>query len=130
MGPVLKVEKLLLDTNILIDFLRGYQKTTDFLSRPGYSFLLSTITVAELYSGLKGKAEEKMLEALLKRFQIIPVTASIAQKGGLFKNKYFKSHGVGIADSVIAATAELEGTRLVTLNIKHFPMIKSKFAPY
>lgn len=71
-----------------------------------------------------------MLEELLERFQIIPVSAQIAKKGGLFKNKYFKSHGVGIADSVIAATAKLEDAKMATLNTKHFPMLESKFAPY
>lgn len=71
-----------------------------------------------------------MLEKLLERFQIIPVSVAIAKQGGLLKSKYHKSHGVGIADAVIAATAKHEDTRLVTLNIKHFPMIESKFAPY
>ena len=36
---------------------------------------------------------------------------------------YAASHGVGLADAIIAATATLEDAALGTLNIKHYPML-------
>jgi len=50
--------------------------------------------------------------------------------GGLFRRTFLKSHGIGIADAVIAATAEAEDAILVTLNQKHFPMLSKVIVPY
>ena len=33
-------------------------------------------------------------------------------------------HGVGLADAMLAATAEAENAELKTLNTKHYPMFK------
>jgi predicted nucleic acid-binding protein len=35
-----------------------------------------------------------------------------------------------LADALIAATAEADGARLATLNIKHFPMLPDVLVPY
>jgi predicted nucleic acid-binding protein len=43
---------------------------------------------------------------------------------GLYKRDYSKSHGVGIADAILAAITEKERAKLKTLNVKHYPMIK------
>ncbi|MBL0701952.1 MAG: hypothetical protein JJV91_00540 [Desulfosarcina sp.] len=51
-----------------------------------------------------------------------PVDAEIAKTGGLYKRDYAKSHGVGLADAILAATAEARNAELKTLNIKHYPM--------
>jgi predicted nucleic acid-binding protein len=48
----------------------------------------------------------------------------------LYRRDYGKSHGVGLADALIAATAELNQATLVTLNQKHFPMIIDIMVPY
>jgi predicted nucleic acid-binding protein len=52
------------------------------------------------------------------------VSAAIAKAAGLHKRDYAKSHGVGLADAVVAATANAEGAELKTLNIRHYPMLK------
>ncbi|TFG89271.1 MAG: type II toxin-antitoxin system VapC family toxin, partial [Hyphomicrobiales bacterium] len=41
-----------------------------------------------------------------------------------------KSHGVGLADAIIAATADSENAELKTLNVKHYPMFKGLTPPY
>ena len=41
----------------------------------------------------------------------------------LYKRDFNKSHGVGLADAILAATAENEKAELKTLNVKHYPMI-------
>ena len=57
-------------------------------------------------------------------FRIIPVTPALARAGGLYKRDYAKSYGLGLADTIIAATAEAENADLKTLNTKHYPMIE------
>ncbi|MFZ3115096.1 MAG: PIN domain-containing protein [Syntrophales bacterium] len=45
-------------------------------------------------------------------------------KAGLYRRQYGPSHGVGLADALIAATAEANDAKVATLNKTHFPMIE------
>jgi predicted nucleic acid-binding protein len=121
---------ILPDTDVLVDFFRGYDKAVTFVTKNYSRIILSSIAVAELYGGVKGEEEQTVLENFISLFPVIPVTAAIAKVGGLYKRDYGKSHGVGIADAILAATAEAENAELKTLNIKHFPMIEGLKAPY
>jgi predicted nucleic acid-binding protein len=113
----------LLDTDILVDFFRGYGKEVIFVNVNSSRIILSSIVIAELYAGVKGESELTVLENFVSLFRILPVTSEIAKTGGLYKRDYGKSHGVGLADAIIAATCEAENAELKTLNIKHYPMI-------
>lgn len=121
---LIMAESFLLDTDVLIDFLRGYDKAVDFVTANSHRIILSSIVVAELYAGVKGSAELSALDNFISLFTVVPVTAEIARAGGLYKRDYAKSHGVGLADAIIAATCESENAGLKTLNVKHYPMIK------
>lgn len=114
----------LVDTDVIIDFLRGYKKSVDFVNTHAAHIIFSSITVAELYAGVKGESERVILENFVSLFPVIPVSIEIARAGGLFKRDYGKSHGVGLADAIIAATCQAEQARLKTLNTRHYPMIK------
>ena len=91
---------------------------------------ISTITISELYAGVREGRERETLETLISKLDVIEVTEAIAVAGGLFQRRYLKSHGVGLADAVIAATAQVSGLKLVTLNQKHFPMFSDLISPY
>ena len=115
---------ILVDTDVLIDFLRGYEEAMSLVSVNSESIVVSTINVAELYAGVRGGAdgaEQSALDGLLALFRVIPVSSGIARLGGLYKRDYGRSHGVGIADA-IAATATVEDAALMTINVKHYPM--------
>ena len=73
---------------------------------------------------MKGDAEQAALEDFVSLFRVVPVSAEIAKAGGLYKRDYGGSHGVGLADAILAATAEAEDAELKTLNRKHYPMLK------
>ena len=120
----------LLDTDVLVDFLRGYSKAVTFVNANSPRVILSSIVVAELYAGVRGDTEQTALENFVSLFPIIPVTSEIAKAGGLYKRDYGKSHGVGLADAIIAATCEAENAALKTLNVKHYPMIKGLRSVY
>jgi predicted nucleic acid-binding protein len=114
----------LLDTDVLVDFLRGHKKAVAFVNTCSARIILSPIVVAELYAGVKGKAEQVALADFVSLFRVIPVSAEIAKAGALHKRDYGESHGVGLADAILAATAEAEGAELKTLNRNHYPMLK------
>ena len=114
----------LLDTDVLVDFLRGHSKAVAFVNARQDRIILSSIVVAELYAGVKGDDEQSVLETFVSLFRVVPVSAEIAKAGGLYKRDYAGSHGVGLADAILAATVEAENAEFKTLNIKHFPMLK------
>ena len=121
---------ILVDTNILIDHLRGRKEATDFLLSLKEQPFISSLTIAELFAGVKGKKEKTALHQLINAFHVIPISNEIAEEGGLFKNKYHKSHKIGLADALIAGTVTLGKLQLATLNKKHFPMLNSVLVPY
>lgn len=123
-------ELLLLDTDVLIDYLRGRKRAVEYLEGLAATLLVSAITVAELSAGLRGEAEERALESFLLAFLVVPVDGETARLGGAFRRRYGPSHGTGLADALIAATAQLQSATLVSLNTKHFPMLPGVRRPY
>jgi len=65
------------------------------------------------------------LDNFISIFRVVPFTREIARLGGLYKRDFSKSHGVGLADAILAATAEVEKAELKTLNVKHYPMFQA-----
>ena len=121
---------LLIDTNVVVDYLRANAKAIDFLESQTQALLMSSLSIAELYVGVKNGKERVVLDDFIEAFEVIPLTTAIAQKGGIYRRDFGKSHGVGLADALIAATAQIEDATLVTLNQKHFPMIQNLLVPY
>lgn len=121
---------LLIDTDVAIDYLRGHADAVTYIESLSGNNLLSAISVAELFAGVRDGAERTALESFVRAFQVVPIDTAIAERGGLFRRDFGKSHGVGLADALIAASAENRGATLVTLNAKHFPMVDSPHVPY
>ena len=124
------VSPLLIDTDVLIDYLRGQAAAVAYLESLTEPLLISAITVAELYAGVREGNERQALESFVSAFNVVPTDETIARRGGLYRRDYGKSHSVGLADALIAATAEVHGATLVTLNQKHFPMLAAVTVPY
>jgi predicted nucleic acid-binding protein len=120
------MKNILLDTDILINFLRGREKTRAFLSSLSDEATLycSVITVAEIFAGMK-EQERKKTEELLDSLNMIEVTKQIAEKAGSYKNR-IKSQILELDDCLIAASAESLDAILATGNTKHYPMTDIK----
>ena len=123
-------ERLLIDTDVLIEYLRGRSEAVEYLEGLSADLYLSVISLAELFAGTRGDEERGALEQLLQAFIIVPVTEKTARLGGLYRNEYRPSHGTGLADALIAAAAEDNGADLVTFNWRHFPMVSRITVPY
>ncbi|MDY6805975.1 MAG: type II toxin-antitoxin system VapC family toxin [Cyanobacteriota bacterium] len=123
-------ERLLIDTDVLIDYLRENALAVDFLENLTQLLLISSMTVAELYAGVREGKERTALDNFIMVFEVVPIDEKIAQLGGLYRRDYGKSHGVGLPDALIAATANIKQAKLVTLNKKHFPMLADVIVPY
>ncbi len=124
------MKSILLDTDVLVDFFRGHVKAVAFINDSSDRIILSAIVVAELFAGVKEGAEQGTIEEFVSLFRVVPVNPEIAKAGGLYKNKFGRSHGVGLADAILAASVEAENAELKTLNTKHYPMLKGLSPAY
>ncbi len=113
----------LLDTDIAIDFLRKRDYAKKLLENWAKQGLIaiSTLTHLEIYQGMKA-GEEEATNAFLDGLLSMPVDVSVARRAGKLLGD-LRSTGVtvGIADSVIAATAIELDVPLVTNNVDHYP---------
>ena len=113
---------LLLDTNILVDYLRNIEAASQYLESLRVKPAASVVSVMELIVGAKNRREEERITTINEVVQLLPVTLDIARRAGEFFKHYAPSHATGDLDALIAATAEHHGLKLATLNTKHFPM--------
>lgn len=113
----------LLDTDVLIDFLRGQLNAQALFAKLPTDCAVSAVSVAELHVGVREGPERDALQLLLDTFALIDLSPTIAAQGGLLRRDWGKSHGVGLNDALIAATALSAQRVLLTLNAKHFPML-------
>ena len=118
------MKPILVDTDVLIDYLRGHQSAVDLITGTDRIVMISSLSIAELYAGVKGDDEAKTLNDFIETLEVVPVTAALAKTAGSYRKKYLKSHNFGLADAVIAATVQQQGAVLMTLNVKHFPMLE------
>jgi len=121
---------LLIDTDVLIDFLRGEPKALAYLKAASALLRVSCLTLAELYVGVRDGAEHEALERLEGLLEPVEVDRDIAVQAGLFRRDYGRSHGTGLIDAAIAASAIATRSGLVTLNARHFPMLRGVIVPY
>ncbi len=122
--------RLLLDTDVLIDYLRGEPQAIAYLEECTETLMVSAVTIAELFAGVREREERQRLDGFLRIFEVVDVSPRIAERGGLIRRDYKRSHNTGLADALIAATAELARVCVVTLNDKHFPMLEDVSIPY
>ncbi|MCC5789039.1 MAG: type II toxin-antitoxin system VapC family toxin [Opitutales bacterium] len=121
---------MLIDTDILIDYFKEIPAAVEFVETYPDQIFISAISVAELYQGVRDGEERTALDDFLSAVGVLATNASIAQTAGLFRRQYRSSHNPGLADCLIAATAEAHCLPLKTLNTKHFPMLTEVEAPY
>lgn len=121
---MLPIGERTLDSDVLIDHLRGYQAYAGYIARyergelRGY---VSAVTVAELFAARRTRepVERKRVEKLLSLFIIVPVDMSISVLAGELRRDY----GLSLPDAIVAATALNLGLVLVTRNIRHYQRI-------
>jgi hypothetical protein len=116
---------LLVDSDILIEVSRGKDADLLFqwreLCRSDASILYSPVSAAEVWVGAR-PSEHDAIANLFGTLTCVPIEAVIGRRAGDYLRHYRKSHGVGLGDALIAASAVLNGATLWTRNRKHYPM--------
>lgn len=118
------MRKFLLDTSVIIDFLRRKDKENTLLYKLSEEELyISIITHTELFAG-KSVWEHKQvrdaLEMVFSGLKILPLNEEISERAGHIKAR---TRQTSLIDSVISATSIVHNLEVVTFNIKHFEQI-------
>ena len=118
-------QKLLIDTDILIDVSRGIPIAINRLQSEveNSTLAISSITQMELIVGCRNKTELQSLEKFLQRYVIIKVDELITDKAIELLIQYRLSHGLLIPDGLIAATAIVTDTPLLSKNQRDYRFI-------
>ena len=116
---------MLLDTDILIWYLRGNKNAFSFIEKQ-HGFYVSVVTYIELVQGMRNKIE---LDQLRKAFRawdatVIYLTEEISAKAMFLVERFFLSHSLQLADSLISSTCLVSSLPLATGNARHFEMIQ------
>ena len=125
---------LLVDTDALIWLLRGRDSARVALCASS-SVEVSVVTYMELVQGVRNKTELRMLRRTvgLSGWRILPLTEAIGQRATLYLESFGLSHGLRLADALIAATAVEAGNTLLTANAKHYRCVSdlslTRFTP-
>lgn len=119
---------VVLDTSILIDFLRRPKSDDSQLIQfnrlhPTEKIAISILTIQELYSGQSSKDgnKEQLFLKVVNKCEILPYTYEIARLAGELVRDIKSS--LGFPDAAIAATTILNKAKLLTLNKKDFHRI-------
>jgi predicted nucleic acid-binding protein len=116
---------VLVDTDVLIDAGRGVAVAVAFLEQLEQQAELATSVVSqmELIVGCRSSAELRALEGFLRRFQIIGLDHKASDIAVDLLRRFRLSHGLLIADALIAATVLSLGARFVTGNQRDYRFI-------
>jgi predicted nucleic acid-binding protein len=121
---------VLVDSDIIIEILRGRDREIaarwDALSLSDGNIMYSAVSIAELWTGAR-PLEHEAIARFFRSLTCVPVDAEIARHAGDNLRLYKKSHGVGLGDALIAASAHLNKATLWTRNRKHYPMKELSF---
>jgi len=113
---------VLVETTILVDFLRRSMAAADYLdtARAETDLFCSVVTRAELIVGARTRGELRSIDQLLARFQSEPIETGDSARALTWLQKYYHSRGVGFHDCLLAAAAVRRHIPIATLNEKHF----------
>lgn len=113
----------ILDTDVAVDAARGYPAALAWLDSLTEEPGLAGIAMMELVEGCPNKADLWRVQKMVARYTLYwPTPGDCAKALGFFSHLRF-SHGLGLQDALIAATAIGQGATLCTFNVKHFAAV-------
>jgi predicted nucleic acid-binding protein len=112
-----------LDTDILIDVQRGHPAAVAWFAGLTERPAVPLLVVMELIQDAANKTQVNQTLALVAPLTIVYTEPADQQRALQDYRTFHLSHGVGLLDALIAATAIGLGAALCTFNVKHFRMI-------
>ncbi len=120
---------VLYDTDVIIEILRGRRHVVEAavaLEQAGIPTYCTAISWSEIYADLR-RGEEALTENFFNARGEVVLDGRAGRQAGSYLARYGRSHGVELADALVAAAAGTSGLRLWTLNRRHYPMSDLNF---
>lgn len=118
---------VMVDSSVLIDHLRGHAGAVaclDDANERGDELWSVPPVRTEVLAGLRANEAASMAD-LFGVLRWLDVTVDLADAAGLLAARYRRSHsGIDVVDYLVAAAAHRLQARLLTRNVRHFPMIE------
>lgn len=112
------------DADIVIENLRGREAARSVLRRvaaDGDELWMAAPQRAEVLFFMR-PTETELTMAILGQFGTEPLTREMVDVGAAYFRRWHPSHGIDRNDALLAGTAKLTGGRIITQNVRHFPM--------
>lgn len=109
-----EVARVLVDTDVFVDHLRGVRRLSPEVGEIHYS----AITRAELFAG--PTEQHEAVRTMLSPFTEHAVDGAVAELGGAIS----RSASVPLPDALIAAAALAAGLTVLTRNRRHFERVE------
>ncbi len=116
--------KFLLDSDVVIAWLRRDEDVVAWLKERdagGDVLGWTPVSIAEIGAGLRPR-EAFVMSDLARVLHCVELDERVGRKAGAYRLHFGASHGVEIADALIAAAAHVHGLTLCTRNLRHYPM--------
>jgi len=115
---------MLLDTDVLVDILRGHAPALAWLNALGAAPVgIPGLVAMELVQGCRNLAEQQRVMSLMTRYPVHWPTAADCSRALQGFTAYHLSHNLGLLDSLIGATAVGLARALASFNVKHYAVI-------
>ena len=113
---------ILLDTDVMIDILRGYEPAKEWL-RSAQEIGVPGLVAMELIQGCLNTKEQKQLEKALSEYQLYWPDEDDCNRALASFSAHPLSDNIGLLDALIAETAVGINAELGTFNVKHYRVL-------
>ena len=114
---------ILLDTDIMVDILRGYEPAKEWL-KSAQEIGIPGLVAMELLQGCKSTKEQRQLEKALSGYQLYWPDENDCNSALASFSAHHLSDNIGLLDALIAETAIGANAELATFNVKHYRVLK------
>ena len=116
---------MLVDTDVLVWLFRGRESAREAIAGC-VDVKLSAVTYMELVQGVRNRDELRLLRRTIgtNAWQVVPLSENIGHRATLYVENQALSHGMRLADALVAATAVECGESLLTANLRHYRFLR------
>jgi predicted nucleic acid-binding protein len=122
----LENQLIVIDTDVIIDFFSNISPGAEMVSKliSSEEAAITSVSVFELYAGIKGKRRLKQIETFIQDLITLPLDViEAAMAGKIYTQLKSKGHLIGTHDILIAAICLTNGLPIYTKNVAHFSKI-------
>ena len=111
----------IIDTNVFSKVFRGDSAVKTYIET--LDGVIDTTIYIECLQGSKSNQEKRGIKTYLSSFPLLPITPRVSERAMELIDDYSNSHGLLLADALIAATAIENDLTVVTYNLDDFKFI-------